>query len=64
MTLVRIGLEIPGVDGAHDVQGAVVRCAKLRGQNPPTYEVAVYFTDVEPATRTAIDRFVKQALVS
>jgi hypothetical protein len=63
MTLVGVQLEIPGDDcGPHDVQGAVVRCDKLRGQNPPTYEIAVYFTEITPQARRAIAGYVEQQL--
>lgn len=58
MTLVRIALEIPGEPQVHDVQGAVVRCAKLRDVTPPAYEVAVYFTETSAACRAALARFV------
>ena len=60
MTLLGIQLELPGGDGPHDVQGVVVRCDKRRGVAPPTYEVAVYFTEMPPATREAIHQFVAQ----
>ena len=58
MTLVHLTLRLPGDDRDHEVDGAVVRCAKLRGQTPPTYEVAVYFTEMTPETRAAIGSFV------
>ena len=62
MTLVGMQLEIPGDGGPHEVQGAVVRCEKCRGQTPPTYEVAVYFTEIRPETRRAIAGYVEQRL--
>lgn len=58
MTLVRIALLVPGNQATHDVQGAVVRCAKLPDVSPPTYEVAVFFTEVSPACRAELGRYV------
>ena len=58
MTLVEIGMQLPGDDTLHALRGAVVRCQKLRGQNPPTYEIAVFFTELPPACRQAIGEFV------
>ncbi|MFO1052418.1 MAG: PilZ domain-containing protein [Planctomycetota bacterium] len=58
MTLLRIALEIPGAVGTHEVQGAVVRCAKLRDVSPPTYEIAIFFTQLPAACRQAIHDFV------
>lgn len=58
MTLVHMSLSLPGDARSHEVDGAVVRCAKLRGQSPPTYEVAVYFTEMAPETRAALGAFV------
>jgi hypothetical protein len=60
MTLVEIGLTLPEQTEVHTVRGAVVRCAKLRGQNPPTYEIAIFFTEVSPACRAAIARYVAE----
>ncbi|MCA8957590.1 MAG: PilZ domain-containing protein [Planctomycetes bacterium] len=62
MTLVAIELDLPGARGTK-VQGAVVRCEKLRGINPPTYEVGVFFTDMSDATRKLLGEFVDQQLV-
>jgi hypothetical protein len=63
MTLVRLDLELPG-QGAHEVQGAVVRCQKVRGQSPPTYEVAVYFTRVPAECRAALAQYVTTQLAA
>ncbi len=63
MTLVAMQLQLPGdADRLHEIQGAVVRCEKVRGQNPPTYELAVYFTEIAPDTRRAIGGYVEQQL--
>jgi hypothetical protein len=58
MTLVGMGLELPGLAAAAEVQGAVVRCDKLRGISPPTYEIGIFFTDMSDETRSAIQNFV------
>ena len=57
MTLVGMALELPGLARPAMVRGAVVRCEKLRGMNPPTYELGVFFTDMSDDTRKAIGRF-------
>jgi hypothetical protein len=62
MTLVAISLELPGAPQAYDIQGAVVRCEKLRGRKPPTYEIGIYFTTIEPEGRRAIAGYVEQQL--
>jgi hypothetical protein len=59
MTVMGVDLALPGV-GPHRVQGVVVRCERSRGE--PAYDVAIYFTDVPPAARKDIDRFVAGAI--
>ena len=61
MTLMGIDIELPGGD-AHRVEGIVVRCDKMRGVSPPTYEVAIYFTELKPETRRAITQYVLSQL--
>lgn len=58
MTLVELSMQLPGDATPHRVQGAVVRCAKVRGTTPPTYEAAIFFTDVSADCRAAISSFV------
>ena len=58
MTLVKIDLRLPDREESHSLQGAVVRCEKRRNISPPTYEVAVYFTDLAPEARRALREFV------
>ena len=67
MTMMGVQLELPGEERAsdsetHSTQGVVVRCDKRRGVNPPTYEVAIYFTALEADARIAIQRFVMEQL--
>jgi hypothetical protein len=64
MTLVGMTLELPGEAGVHELRGAVVRCDKLRGQTPPTYEIAIYFTEITPGTRVALSKFVSAQTVT
>ena len=58
MTLVGIKLQLPDDERIHRLQGAVVRCDKRRGESPPCYEIAVYFTEIEPGTRIALQNYV------
>lgn len=62
MTLVGLTLELPSQDTAIPVKGAVVRCKKLRDRNPPTYEIGIFFTEMSPETRRAIEAFVESRL--
>ena len=62
MTLVGLSLELPSQDTAVQVKGAVVRCEKLRDRNPPTYKIGVFFTEMSPETRRAIEAFVESRL--
>ena len=58
MTLVGVDLELPDAKDPVHVQGAVVRCSKLRSVSPPTYEIGIFFTDMPNETRHRIDHFV------
>ena len=60
LTLVGIDLQLPGQQDAHAVKGAVVRCDPARGRRG-AYEVAVYFTEVAPATKAALAHYVAGA---
>ena len=64
MTLVGIGLELPSLSKTAELRGAVVRCDKVRGVTPPTYEIGIFFTDMDDATRQAIHEFVEQQLAA
>ncbi len=57
MTLLKVQVELPG-SGAQELRGVVVRCDKRRGASPPTYEVAIYFTEIATPTRKAIQEYV------
>ena len=62
MTQVGLALRLPDSDAVHPIQGAVVRCAKRRGVTPPSYEIAIFFTDVTVEGRAAIRDFVSNRL--
>ncbi len=55
MTLIRIGIEVDG--SRHDMEGAVVRCAKDRVSDG--YEVAVFFTNLPERTKDSLHNYVE-----
>ena len=59
MTIVGITLELPGAPNGTKIKGAVVRCAKCRDMKPPTYELGIFFTELSPDNRRAIEGFVQ-----
>ncbi len=61
MTVVKIDLQLPDREESHSLEGAVVRCDKRRNVSPPTYEVAVYFTDLPPDVRRELREFVTRS---
>jgi hypothetical protein len=62
MSLVGIDLQLPGDTRRHSLQGAVVRCERLPAkEGTGDYEVAVFFTQIEPATASALGAFVARA---
>jgi hypothetical protein len=61
MTMMGIDLQL-GKGAAHHIEGAVVRCEKQRGLTPPSYLVAIYFTELSAAARAAIDGLVHKNL--
>jgi len=62
MTIVRMDVKFPGEQDVHRIDGVVVRCAKRRGEFPPTYEIAVYFAEMTEAARKTVERFVTKTL--
>ncbi len=64
MTLVGIDLDLPGIAESAHVQGVVVRCDKVRGLNPPTYEVGIFFTDMSNECRATLGEFVEAQLAT
>ena len=57
MALVGIDLQLPGESKRHALQGAVVRCEPERNQKG-SYEVAVYFTQIDEAAKKAFGAYV------
>ncbi|MBL9079353.1 MAG: PilZ domain-containing protein [Planctomycetes bacterium] len=65
MTKVALNFSLPGATEVHHVQGAVVRCDKLKSAAPsrggPRWDLAIYFTEITPVTRAAIRNYVAKA---
>jgi len=61
MAIMGIDLELPDV-GTQSVQGVVVRCDRDEKSAPPGYEIAIYFTELAPDARRAIQEFVQSRL--
>ena len=59
MTVMAIALELPGASQPVEMAGAVVRCDKMRGVNPPTYEIGIFFTDMTNEARARVHNFVE-----
>jgi hypothetical protein len=57
MTVVGLDFALPGATERHHVKGAVVRCEPLAGAKKQ-WDVAVYFTEIQPVTRAAIRNYV------
>jgi len=60
MTKVAIEMLLPGTKQKHTLEGAVVRCEPMRGKQPPVYDLAVYFTDINDAAKAAIRGYVSK----
>ena len=60
MTLVGIDFALPGGAQRHRVRGAVVRCEALptAAKGTKRWDVAIYFTEVPPATKAALRNYV------
>lgn len=61
MTQVRFGLQLPGDDRLHEVQGAVVRCDKV-SDNPTQHEIAVFFVESSADVRDALRAWIQRNL--
>ena len=64
MTMVGIDLDLPGAAAPASVKGVVVRCDKVRGVNPPTYEIGIFFTDMANECRATLQEFVEAQLAT
>jgi hypothetical protein len=60
MATVAIDLQFPGQKDRHRVNGAVVRCQRLRGSKEAGFEVAVYFLDAGDRARAALRSWVER----
>lgn len=60
MTLVGIDLQLPGEGKRHALQGAVVRCERDAAEKG-SYELAVYFTQIDDAARRALAGYVERS---
>ena len=63
MTIVgmRLVLPAPGQPDqtwSFDITGAVVRCEPTRDDGKDVFELAVFFTDMPPETRSAVQQFI------
>ncbi|MEO6597347.1 MAG: PilZ domain-containing protein [Planctomycetota bacterium] len=70
MTLVGLDFSLPGAAEVHHVKGAVVRCERLpkpagrdeaSAKAGPRWDLAIYFTELAPATRAALRNYVGKA---
>ncbi len=66
MSLVQIELVLPddALQEAIRAQGAVVRCEPVPDDRLPSYEVAIFFTDLGDEDRRRIARYVDRKLSS
>lgn len=60
MAVVGIDLQLPGESKRHSLQGAVVRCEAARAQKG-SYELAVYFTQIDEKAKAAVAAFVARS---
>ncbi|MGE3171239.1 MAG: PilZ domain-containing protein [Planctomycetota bacterium] len=59
MTRVAIDLQLPGQGRRHRLEGAVVRC-EPEDDDPTSYELAVYFTQIDAAAKQALGAYVEK----
>lgn len=60
MSIVGIDLQLPGESKRHALQGAVVRCEPTRGSKS-SYELAVWFTQIDDAAKKALGAYVARS---
>ena len=61
MTLVGVDFALPGQSERHHVTGAVVRCDRIADRDGrPRWDIAVYFTEIQPTTRAALKNYVQK----
>ncbi len=61
MTLVGLDFSLPGQSEKHQVTGAVVRCDALGERSgKPLWDIAIYFTEIQPSTKAALKGYVSK----
>jgi hypothetical protein len=60
MTLIGLDFSLPGASDKHHVKGAVVRCAPMPkgADGARRWDLAVFFTEMQPVTRAALRHYV------
>jgi len=63
MTMVRMRLSVPPMNGdssayAFEITGAVVRCEEISANDPTSYELAVFLTNMPREAKLALAEFV------
>ena len=63
MTQVALTFSLPGATEVHHVTGAVVRCEAMKkvARGSPKWDIAIYFTEIQPVTRAALRNYVGKA---
>lgn len=64
MTMVGVDFALPGQSERHHVTGAVVRCERVGDSDAsrPLWDIAIYFTEIQPTTRAALRHYVSKRL--
>ena len=64
MTMVGIDFALPGQVERHHVTGAVVRCDPIASPDgKPTWDIAIYFTEIKPTTKAALSYYVSKGQI-
>ena len=58
LTQISLEFQLPGASQVHRITGAVVRCDPL---DDGTFDVAVFFTDIQTETRVSLSNFVRKS---
>jgi hypothetical protein len=64
MTLVSIDFALPGQTERHHVTGAVVRCDRVEAKDgKPSWDIAIYFTEITPVTKASLRGYVSKGTI-
>ena len=64
MTMVGIDFTLPGQSERHHVTGAVVRCDRIEDRDgKPQWDLAVFFTEIKPTTKAALQHYVSRGKI-